>query len=188
MSAPKFNQTKGEAIYMKPGGQGANSFLGSVDAESKTGVKESIRLLEFPIIEIENPSDITRSTSGAAGNTRLYRVEAHAIIDKGTIAGISCLTQGVYLETVTFYKMMIGGGEMKLVSETTLADVYISGMEIWHDIAFGPITSEGMFATYKFVYGKIVQIRNMYDPDDQSTGKQGFETNMSQQKTDFSGG
>lgn len=51
MSTPTFNQTKGEVVYMKPGGQGADAFLGSVEAESKQTSSKPFDFLNFPSLK-----------------------------------------------------------------------------------------------------------------------------------------
>ena len=172
---PSPSQVNKDLVFLKPNTDaGLNLFAGSVQVNvPNANMARAIRLLRMPEITVRNEADKSRTKSRASGNPEFFHVECETVIDKSTISAFNCVTAGSNIGDVTIYQMTTGGGQIKILSQVTLSNTFITEVRIKFDVAHDEANAEGMVATYVFAYDTLTQIRNIYDEQDQSAGKQG---------------
>jgi type VI protein secretion system component Hcp len=184
------DQANKDLVFLKPNtDNGLNLFAGSVKVNvPNADMSRAIRLLRMPQITVRNEADKSRTKSRSSGNPEFFHVECETVIDKSTISAFNCVTAGSNIGDVTIYQMTTGGGQIKILSQTTLSNTFITEVRIKFDIAHDEATAEGLVATYILAYDKLTQIRNIFDEKDQGVGKHGSELNRNDQVSESAGG
>jgi len=167
---------------------GLGLFAGSVKVNvPNADMSRAIRLLKMPAVTIKNEADMSRKKSRSSGNPEFYHIECDTVIDKSTIGAFNCVTAGSNLGNVSIYQMTTGGGVIKVLSQITLSNTFITEVRIKFDVAHDEATSEGLIATYVLAYDTLTQVRNIFDEADGSVGKQGSEASRGKQVSDVAG-
>lgn len=188
-TATPSSQANKDLVFLKPDTDaGLNLFAGSVKVNvPNADMSRAVRLLRMPQVTVKNEADMSRTKSRVAGNPEFYHVVCDTVIDKSTIAAFNCVTSGANIGDVSIYQMTTGGGQIKILSQITLSNTFITEVRIKFDLAHDEATSEGLTATYVLAYDKLTQIRNIYDESDTATGKQGSEADRGHQISDVAG-
>lgn len=177
------SQANKDLVFLKPNTDaGLNLFSGGVQVNvPNANMARAVRLLKMPEITVRNEADKSRTKSRAAGNPEFFHVECETVIDKSTIPAFNCVTAGSNIGDLTIYQMTTGGGQIKILSQTTLSNTFLTEVRIKFDVAHDEATAEGLIATYVFAYDTLTQVRNIYDQKDQALGKQGSSFDRNKQ-------
>lgn len=184
------SQANKDLVFLKANSDnGLKLFAGSVKVNvPNADMSHAVRLLKMPTITIRNEYDKSRTKSHGSGNPEFFHVECETVVDKSTISAFNCVTSGSNIGEVSIYQMTTGGDGLKILSQVTLSNTFITEVRIKFDVANDEATGEGLVATYILAYDKLTQIRNIYDKKDQSVGKHGSEVSRGKQISDIAGG